>query len=222
MNYLLAPGWGLPAHSLQPLADALQQGASPVHCAALDLGFFGEPLIPTIADERPWILVGHSYGFYYLLQHARQHWSHINIVGWVSVCGFTHFMRNPAEPKKPGTPRRALDAMRARLQTDPQATLQDFYQRCGLANDLTVPYHYELSALSTHLALLQNAQTTLPMQPLLALAGERDEIVSPELSRVCFPPSPTVQVQWFDATHALPRTHATACAQVIQAWSTTL
>lgn len=222
MNYLLAHGWGLPAHSLQPLADALQQGASSVHCAALDLGFFGEPLIPTIADERPWMLVGHSYGFYYLLQHARQHWPHINIAGWVSVCGFTHFMRNTTELNKVGTPRRALEAMRARLQTDPQATLQDFYQRCGLANDLAVPHHDEVNQLSAHLALLQNAQTTLPMQPVLALAGERDEIVVPELSRACFAPSPTVQVQWFDATHALPRTHATACAQAIQAWSATL
>lgn len=213
LGFALCHGWGLDAASLRPLANALLGAFSPdtVHCELFDLGFGGQAQRPQLDPERAWVAVGHSQGFAWLLQQAASDTGSdvgsdtesaepasgkTDLPPWqaaVSLNGFTRFCRQPGQAE--GTPVRLLDAMLARLEQDPLATVQEFRQRCGLvaADPVFALSHLTDSAGSTarqalqqHLLALRTLDLPLPALPLLALATADDAIVSPALAQACF------------------------------------
>lgn len=208
LGFALCHGWGLDAASMQPLATALLHAfpADSVQCVLFDLGFGGNPQRPHLDPDRAWIAVGHSYGLAWLLQQAASFQdatdaptvagNKASLVPWraaVSINGFTRFCRQAGQA--PGTPVRLLDAMLARLERDPVATVQDFRARCGsVADDPAFPLatlardagDAARHALQQHLLALRTLDLRLPGLPLLALATQDDAIVPPALAQACF------------------------------------
>lgn len=208
LSFALCHGWGLDATSMQPLADALLNAfaANSVRCELFDLGFGGNAQRPRLDPDRAWIAVGHSYGFAWLLQQAANFQddtaaagvagNRASVAQWqaaVSINGFTRFCRQSGQPQ--GTPVRLLDAMLARLDSDPVATVQDFRQRCGIVpDDPAFPLSTLIKdtgsnarqALQQHLLTLRTLDLRLPKLPLLALATQDDTIVPPALAQACF------------------------------------
>ena len=108
---LLVHGWGLGPG----LWHAVRRALPDWPCHALDLGFFGRPSGPVPVD-RPWLAVGHSMGFLWLLHHLEQAPWRAACVGLVSVAGFSRFGRGEQFPH--GVAPRVLARMRQRLAHD--------------------------------------------------------------------------------------------------------
>lgn len=180
IGFALCHGWSFDSRSMSTLAMALNARFPQAAIASFDLGFTGQAFTPALDEAAQtgtrWIAVGHSYGFAYLMQQP---------VPWsaaISINGFTRFCRRPG--KTEGTPVRLLDAMLARLETQPQATVEDFYQRCGRMQpnfqQLDVPL------LRTHLMRLRDLDLPPPVCPVLSLSTLDDAIVPPALTQACF------------------------------------
>jgi pimeloyl-[acyl-carrier protein] methyl ester esterase len=204
IGFALCHGWSFDASALAPLQAALARRFPEAACVVFDLGFTGAPHTPVLAPGREWIALGHSYGFAYLMQQP---------VAWkaaVSVNGFTRFCRRPGRPE--GTPVRLLDAMIERLAQDPQATVADFYQRCGAAQEL--PAALDLPSLRHHLSQLRELDLAPPTCPTLALATLDDAIVPLALARACFD-APGVALQELAGDHAHLLREPAACVVAV-------
>lgn len=215
IGFALCHGWAFEADALAPLHDALRSviGArfADAACVSLDLGFGGNARMPELDDDRRWIAIGHSYGFAYLMQQP---------VAWqaaVAINGFTRFCRQPGRAE--GTPRRLLDAMVARLATDPHATVQDFYQRCGACS--APPLQLDQAALTEHLIRLRDLDLTPPNCPTLALATSDDAIVPLALARACFAQTP-VDLRELPGDHTSLLREPAMLAGLIAGWVETL
>ncbi|MBS0307584.1 MAG: alpha/beta hydrolase [Proteobacteria bacterium] len=210
IGFALCHGWSYDARAMAALQAALQQRLPQARYASFDLGYGGQPHHPALSHDVHWIALGHSWGFAWLLQQA-QPWR-----AAISLNGFTRFCRLPSRSE--GTPLRLLDAMLARLQTEPDATVQDFRQRCGTLPTPENPLDQAL--LSAHLTRLCDLDITLPSLPLLALHTSADAIVSPALTHACFHQT-GVALQEFsgDHTHLLrePAIAADAIAVFVEA-----
>lgn len=209
IGFAFCHGWGYDATALLSLSAALRRrfaNAAQLHC---DLGFGGNPVALNIGQpERRWIAIGHSYGFSWLLQQG---------VPWaaaISLNGFTRFCRKTGSPQ--GTPARLVDAMLERLQDDAPATVSDFRLRCGMrAAHCDVWPSPDAARLVEHLRTLRDLDITLPDVPLLALAGESDAIVPPELARACFASGTQAALLFLPGDHLLPLNAPEACADAI-------
>lgn len=204
IGFALCHGWAFDARAMVPLQAALQQRLPDVTFASFDLGFTGQPHAPVLAADIPWIALGHSWGFPWLLQQT-QPWR-----AAISINGFTRFCRRPGQPE--GTPLRLLDAMLARLREEPAATVQDFLQRCDISS--TPGMALDQTQLLTHLERFRELDVALPACPVLALASEEDVIVPPPLATVCFAHEDCA-LHWFTGGHTrLLREPAGAAAAI--------
>lgn len=186
IGFALCHGWSLDADTMDAFAACLKERFPACAIASFDLGFTGAPHAPPLdaMRETKWIAVGHSYGFAYLMQLP---------VAWhaaISVNGFTRFCRWPGKPE--GTPVRLVDAMIARLESEPRATVEEFRQRCGIAQlpqspqPHQAPAQLDLPRLVTHLTHLRDLDLSLPACPVLSLSTHDDLIVPPSLTQACF------------------------------------
>jgi pimeloyl-[acyl-carrier protein] methyl ester esterase len=184
IGFALCHGWSFDAHTMGAFAACLREHFPECAIASFDLGFTGTAHVPQLdaTPETKWIALGHSYGFAYLMQLP------VPWRGAISVNGFTRFCRRPGHPE--GMPLRLLDAMIARLESDPRATVEEFQQRCGVAQS-SQPYQPALQQpdtplLVTHLTQLRDLDLCMPACPVLSLSTHDDLIVPPSLTRACF------------------------------------
>ncbi len=202
-SLVFVPGWGLGTSFWQPVQNLLG-------------GLIWKPIFSQsiamhslITTENKFIAVGHSLGFAWLLHYFPGCWK-----GLVSVNGFTKFTRTTEFPE--GVAPRVLQKMIARFSQEPSQVYAEFFRRCGNDNASLFPSG-EIGELLGGLHALQewDERETLHGQniPVLALAGLHDPIVTPELTKKCFP---NIQIQWQAGGHLLPHTHSVWCATQIQ------
>lgn len=181
IGFALCHGWSFDADSMDAFAACLREHFPDCAIASFDLGFTGAPHAPALdaTPEMQWIALGHSYGFAHLMQ--------LPLV-WraaISVNGFTRFCRRPGKPE--GMPLRLVDAMIARLESEPQATVEEFQQRCGIAQPHHPPSHQlDAPLLVSHLTRLRDLDLSMPACPVLSLSTRDDLIVPPPLTQACF------------------------------------
>lgn len=192
---LLVHGWGFDADFWTPLRDRLTGIETAVH----DLGFRGRPAAPE-ATDRPIIAIGHSLGFLWLA-----HTSPVSWTAWISINGFTRFAQ--AEDFEPGVPTRLLDRMAAKFERDATTVTADFLARCGSPDR---PGRLDEPRLAAGLGWLgkwdARAALARDAAPGQVLAGRRDPIVSPGMTRACFADE---QAIWHETGgHLLPRHEA--------------
>lgn len=211
IGFALCHGWAFDQKAMQAFVHSLRAHFPHAEFVSYDLGFTGRPHAPSPDDMAKagvhWIAVGHSYGFAYLLQQA---------VPWraaISVNGFTRFCRQPGKPE--GMPVRLLDAMLARLQTEPQATVTEFQERCGSAQP--VPQGLDVPLLGQHLQKLRDLDLTLPDTPILSLSARDDLIVPPSLTRACFASKPC-KMHEYEGSHLRLLQEPQACIDTIAAY----
>jgi pimeloyl-[acyl-carrier protein] methyl ester esterase len=185
---VLAHGWGYSPRCWQPLLPLLRDHA--VHC--VDFGYWQDassipwpPILPAAVTRQPWIGVGHSLGFMWLLQQDLQ-----QLQAAISLYGFSRFAVAPDWPH--GVPPRAFAPMRAYLPHDPVGLLKGFYQMAGDQTDFPAG-HPNAHALSQGLDLLEQGDGRAALAglaarhvPLQAIAAQHDQIVPPALSRASF------------------------------------
>ena len=207
---LLVHGWGLGPGLWQPVIRALPGWP----CLALDLGFFG-PAHIQIPPERPFLAVGHSLGFLWILQHLDQIVWHKQCLGLLSISGFSRFCRSPDFPN--GTDLRIVLRMKQRFPEKAKEVLTEFRQRSGWQGN---PGRSSMdhSTLKQGLEWLQQWDGRAALQkwhgPLYALAAKDDLIVPTTLTTSCFS---TDILHWQqDGGHLLPLTRHEACAELIK------
>ena len=184
---LLVHGWGLGPGAWWPL---LHQLGDPPHYS-VDLGFFGKKKID-IPTDRPLIAVGHSLGFLWILHHlARSPWGE-QVEGLVSINGFCQFaqggdFQNGVNPC-------ILRSMKNGLQRNPAKVLNEFRALGGgPAGDLLgeeAKKSMDVMALAYGLGWLLEWQESGGLadwkRPLLVVANEDDEIVTPQMTQDSF------------------------------------
>ncbi|WP_157991490.1 alpha/beta fold hydrolase [Caldimonas tepidiphila] len=189
LGFVLHPGWGFAADALAPWAGALARRWPEAPVLAWERPYFGAAARPRPADEVRWIGIGHSFG-HALLRQAELPWQ-----GLVALHGFSRFCRRPQQPQ--GTPPRLLDAMRARLQAEPQGVLADFHRLCG--SERQPPGLPDVAALDEDLLALRELDLAPATVPLLALASRDDAVVPAALSEACF--AGRAELRWRDGDH---------------------
>lgn len=196
MKLIYWHGWGYDSTFFAPLRKILSSWQT--ICA--DEGYFGAPIFPSVSTEIA-IGIGHSQGFSRLIQ------LHPNLTGYVSLNGFTQFMQSQNFVN--GIPKPVIGAMIQQFQRKPDDVLGTFYDRAGLNPSLSSNRNNPL--LLQNLAALRSLKIGLPNKPILAIAGEADQIAPIALQQDCFTNLHIVK----NANHCLIQTHAQECAHLI-------
>lgn len=215
IGFALCHGWGFDARVMERFADCLRAQFPQAKTTLLDLGFTGRPHAPALdsleTEGMHWIAVGHSYGFAYLMRRS---------LPWraaISVNGFTRFCRRTGKPE--GMPVRVLDAMLARLQAEPHATVAEFRQRCG--SEALLSQALDVPLLAAHLQQLRDVDLSLPPCPVLSLSTREDVIVPPTLTQACFMDSACMREDYAGGHLALLH-DAPTCMQAIASFMETV
>ncbi|MCW2240456.1 alpha/beta fold hydrolase [Azospirillum canadense] len=205
--FVFVHGWGFGPDLWDGVRAHLSRGDS----AAVDLGYFGPPVVPALPAGRPVVAVGHSFGVLWLLHEAPFAWD-----GLIAINGFPRFTEGPGYA--PATPRRVLDRMIARFDAAPTAVLDEFRRRCGCGAP-AAPCDAERLAVDLRALRDWDARPAL-RAPLRALAGRGDPIVPPAMTERAFAGLP---LNWHaEGGHLLPQTASAWCAERIAAWAAEL
>jgi pimeloyl-[acyl-carrier protein] methyl ester esterase len=196
---VLLHGWGYDPSFWRPLRDRLLG----FETVAWDLGYFGDRSLP--APTRDAVAIGHSYGVLWFLRHRPFTWR-----GLISINGFNRFAIAP--DFAPGVPLAQIERLSAGLAEAVVPTLSGFRQRCGDATP--PPDKPDFRRLQDSLDHLREWDAR-PAQPDLALCGETDKVVPPDLSRAAFPSTNTL---WHSGGHLLPQQDPDWCAEQISTW----
>ena len=204
-GFVFAHGWAMTPDFFTPLAAQLAQRFPDAPCHFLNLVYFSAPSsLPTKLDPQiHWIGIGHSYGWVRLLRESRR--LPINWHCLISIAGFTRFAVDPALPQ----------ALLARLQTKPAATLRQFYRLCGLpdAHYPSATPHTERLEHDLRDLMTCDEQQALAAQRFIVLASRNDAVVPPELTQHCFA---NAEIYWHEqAGHALGLVAMDWCAERI-------
>ncbi|NKD55517.1 MULTISPECIES: alpha/beta fold hydrolase [unclassified Haematospirillum] len=167
-----------------------------------DAGYFGQQ--KPWSGHRPDLVVGYSLGCLDALGYPD-----LNGIPWIAVNGFTRFCAGTDFPE--GVPVRILQRMRKQLDEDTASTVITFLSSIGASRFLDDSVTYNHKALSAGLTRLLEADRR-PAQPALALAGDRDPLVSVAHSRACFGDSAAI-IQ--EGGHRLLHTHPHIVANAI-------
>ena len=209
VEVLAQHGWGFDASCWDRWRDIMPADFA-LHCS--DRGYFGR-VSPALPD-RLQIVMTHSLGLHMIAPEYLQATELVVVLG-----GFRHFHDERANLARRS--RRTVQQMLARLQSEPEALLEDFYTRCGAANFDQMHGAPDLDLLRGDLQLLQDG--ALPIEYLtgaaqvLILHGGADRIVAvaraSELHRL-LPGSELVVLP--EAEHALPLTHGRECWREVE------
>lgn len=203
---LFVHGWGFGPGFWRPLIRSLKNWET----QTLDLGFYGTPRLE-IPDDQPWIAIGHSTGFLWILRQLGQHPWPSHCLGLIAFMGFSRFVRGPDFPH--GVDRRILNKMAGELTRDSNLVLDQFMALGGVNRPLA-----GLRAQGNETMLAQgldwlttwDERQTLNQwtRPWLALAQRDDGIVSESMTLDCFgnlPPVLAGGLHWFDrGGHFMP------------------
>lgn len=170
---LFAHGWSFDASLWAGVIRAL-----PGHCChALDFGYYGPARLEW--PEPPELVVGHSFGCLWAMQHA-------SLVGvpLLAVNGFTRFSAAPDFPQ--GIPVRVLERMLRRLGESPDEVLSAFRER---VQGPPPPPHSQPIPLARDLERLlrDDARNSIGRQPTAALSADDDPLLSVPMSEAMFP-----------------------------------
>jgi len=206
MHFVLVHGWGFHAGIWTDVIGHLQ-GAE---ITLVDLGFVsGGP-----KGETDWpsdaIVVGHSLGLLWLLQHGGGRFRAL-----VSVQGFDCFCCHIA-------PSRVV-ALKRGLEREPHGTLQAFWRSCGAAG-FALPDALNVARLGEGLDWLMHWDARKAKHelacPVLALAARDDAIVPASMSEAIWQ---DVDIKWSqDGGHVLPLRHPRWCANHVLEFADTL
>lgn len=199
----LLHGWGFGPEVWSAWAQAFPE--RPV--ALLDAGYFGPQRLELPHNPQGWVGIGHSVGFARLLGMD---------VPWRGLIGLGAFLRFCTAPgQDSGTPPQILDAMLARLESDPQDVLARFLRRCGLTGQRpALPSAQGCERLRQDLIFLRDLnltpQTDLP--PVLLLHAADDRIAPLALAEEARAQLPDARLRVFiTGGHALPQTRSADC-----------
>ncbi|MBF0125571.1 MAG: alpha/beta hydrolase [Magnetococcales bacterium] len=209
-HLLLVHGWGFGAGVWHPLLRALPE----VTAHALDLGFFARGRLE-IPPGKPFIAVGHSLGFLWLLDRLQEPDFARMCRGVISINGFSRFAAS--DDFTCGVPRRVLERMIRRLRIDPAEVLEAFQRQAGLEKRLPVPEGLDREALAAGLSWLAAWDRRVALAgwrgPLLAIAAGDDRVVTPEMTRALFG---SQVIRWVpEGGHVLPLTRPEVCAALV-------
>lgn len=207
MQFVFVHGWGYEAGFWAPLCAALDHPQGDV----VDLGFHGAAQIEIPRDE-PYIAVGHSFGVQWLLHHCADHpWQAL-----VSINGFAKFTK--ADDFPAGTDARILRRMILGFEKHPDAVYRDFMALCG--EDQPKMGVLDTASLRDGLNALNDWDERKALTqcgvPVLALAGDHDQVVSQDLSRTTFDAENLAMKT--GGNHLLPQTDPAWCAARILAF----
>jgi len=207
LKLVFVHGWGFDRSLWRALRGALPD----FECDAVDLGFFGRPHAVEPNGEAV-IAIGHSLGLLWLLHERPFAWRAL-----VSISGMPRFTRSP--DYRFGTAARIVDAMIARFEKEPAATLEDFFTYCGLNAEPEAGA--DTGRLYEGLLWLKSwdARDSLAGEraPMLALYSQDDAVVPAELSADLFANRPaTVRAVERSGGHVLPLTRTGWCADKIR------
>lgn len=203
---LFVHGWGFGPGFWRPLIRALRDW--PTH--TLDLGFFGPPRME-IPKDQPWVAIGHSTGFLWILRQLGQPPWPSHCLGLVSFMGFSRFVRGSDFPH--GVDRRILHKMAGELSHNSNQVLDQFMALGGVNRPLAgLRAQGDETALAQGLNWLAtwDERQTLHhwTRPWLALAQRDDGIVTESMTLDCFghlPPVSAGGLHWFDqGGHFMP------------------
>ena len=208
---LLVHGWGLGPGLWRSVIQALPGWPY----LALDLGFFG-PAHIQIPSGRPFLAIGHSLGFLWILQHLDHIVGREQCLGLLSISGFSRFCRGPDFPN--GMAPRIVLRMKQRFPNEAEQVLTEFRHRSGWqGNPGRSPLHHS-DLLVQGLEWLQHWDGRAALQawhgPLCALAAKDDLIVPIALTSSCFA-ADTLHWQQ-EGGHLLPLTRHEACVEMIK------
>lgn len=200
----LLHGWGFGPEVWSAWTQAFPE--RPV--ALLDAGYFGPQCLELPHNPHGWVGIGHSLGFARLLAMD---------VPWRGLIGLGAFLRFCSAPgQDSGAPPQTLDAMLARLESDPQDVLTRFLRRCGVkderpARPLLAQGSERLRQDLIHLRELNLApQADLP--PVLLLHAADDRIAPLALAEEARTLLPGARLRVFiTGGHALPQTRSADC-----------
>jgi pimeloyl-[acyl-carrier protein] methyl ester esterase len=200
IDVVFAHGWSFDARIWSAVLPLLRD----VKPHLVDMGFTGNPYNAEAPLPKNAVLVGHSYGAAWLLEHLPQ-----NPLGFISIAGFDCFHKYKAE--------REIRAMKMALRRDPARLIEGFYTLCG-APDLYDGVEPQEQRLLEGLEKLETTDTQEQREalscPIIALAATQDSIVPAEMSRKIWAQD---QLHWLETkAHALPHSHAQWCATQIQ------
>ncbi len=202
-------GWGFDAGFWTPLRDRLNDYKT----SAPDLGFYGKPKTNKTPD-RPLIAIGHSLGFLWLL--------HKKPFAWDALIGINAFPRFTQAPDFPeGVPPHLLNAMAETFATSPHAALDDFSRLCGDKGNWAADGAPDLSMFAKGLEWLgrwdERAAFAAETAPVLLLAGRRDAVAPPALSKAMAALNPGTALKWKNGGgHLLALSDPQWCAHEIK------
>lgn len=200
-------GWGFSSN----FWDALQSEIpNDIIFKAADRGYYGSPFEPEFSNNVDFkILFTHSFGL---------HWCPVSKINSSDVLvlfnGFDRFLPlNDYERKKAVN---ILRRMYNQFSIDPQIVLNTFYDRCFFPQPKsTIPFtEYDTSLLEVDLKALETVsfkKITHDLQ-IISLFGEKDQIVSPEITKYMNLQLGVNYSKIFDGVgHALPSVKSSNC-----------
>jgi pimeloyl-[acyl-carrier protein] methyl ester esterase len=129
----------------------------------MDLGYYGDPIIPDIKE--PVIGIGHSLGLIKLMQQNYQFKALIGLNGFVNFLG--------SDPHIHKRRVLELDTFELLICTSPSLALKFFHNRCGVSLDHDPPNKERL------LSDLDLLRQSFPIPPNLTVLATQDDIVCP-------------------------------------------
>lgn len=204
---VLMHGWGFGPATWQGWLSAF--GNRPV--AVLDAGYHGPASLVLPPNPCGWLGVGHSQGFARLAAMPES-WR-----GLVGLGAFLHFC--PVPGRTEGTPPETLDAMLARLDSDPADVLSRFRRRCGVKDTGAIPPFSPdgQERLRNDLAALKALDLAdVPACPTLLLHAQDDRIAPVALAREAAARIPGARLRELaSGGHALPMTKTEECLALV-------
>ncbi len=207
INFIFQHGWGFSASVWNDWIQYLETD----YYQFLDRGYFGKEIEPQMADCVN-VLISHSLGL-----HLCEPWL-ANIDCLIIISGFEHF--HGLDKAAGRFSRRHVKRMLARLDTDTQGLLHDFYNDCQYPLSPPAIYAFNQSLLRKDLNLLDSNFVDInrlqEFERILILHGRNDKIVSPDRALELQRKLPNSVIEFIDdAGHGLPFTHSLACWQLI-------
>lgn len=204
-RFLFVHGWGFD----QNFWELTRKSMGAHEGDSLDFGYFGKEELD-YDWSRPFIAVGHSLGFLWLLRQPLD-----ACIRLISINGFSRFFADPDWSL--GVPQRVTKRMRLALRIDPEKTLHQFYDRLKISD--FSQKQYNISALDRGLEWLMTQDNRDVVkkhaEKIAVLAGNSDPIVSTSLTESCF--SAFTSIHWKEkGQHLLPITEPDACAHFIR------
>lgn len=167
-NLIFHHGWGFDKEFFHHVIEFFEKQKG-FKCYSFDKGYFGKRQVPVIENQGINIGIGHSIGFWHLLNQE------IEFKALISISGFAKFLKKKQDDK-------ALKAMIEKFKTQPNEVLQDFYANCfddvSKAPMINNP-NYKLLSMDLK-SLLHEDMTPIVKKikvPFLAMHGFSDKII---------------------------------------------